>query len=110
MKKSEGFTMVETLSAFTLLMIIALFTLPLLTEIKTAKKDLQVERDAVTLLHNEFFEHRMKHGPIPYKSKHVLTYEMTIVIQTKGEWIAGCVLWKNQRNENKEFCLHDKRE
>ncbi|WP_167449437.1 type II secretion system protein [Halobacillus trueperi] len=110
MKRSEGFTLLETLCAFTLLTIITLFTLPLLTEIRTAQKDLQTEREAISLLHNEFFEHRIRNGPLPYTAKHQLPHEITLVFQSEEEWIAGCVLWKNQRNENKEFCLHEKRE
>ncbi|WP_160911084.1 type II secretion system protein [Halobacillus litoralis] len=110
MKKSEGFTILETLSAFTLMIIISLFTLPLLTELRAAQKDLQIEREAITLLHNEFFEHRVRNGPLPYTANHLLTHEITLVIQPEEEWITGCSLWKNHRNENKEFCLHDKRE
>ncbi|REJ10567.1 type II secretion system protein [Halobacillus trueperi] len=110
LKRSEGFTLLETLCAFTLLTIITLFTLPLLTEIRTAQKDLQTEREAISLLHNEFFEHRIRNGPLPYTAKHQLPHEITLVFQSEEEWIAGCVLWKNQRNENKEFCLHEKRE
>ncbi|MGR9049381.1 hypothetical protein ACQ4XT_12220 [Halobacillus faecis] len=110
MKKSEGFTVLETLSAFTLLMAIALFTVPLLTEIRSAQKDLLIEREAITLLHDEFFEHRMRSGPLPYTSQRSLPTEITLTIQSEEEWVVGCVLWKNQRNENKEFCLYEKRE
>ncbi|MBX0358704.1 type II secretion system protein [Halobacillus sp. Nhm2S1] len=110
MRKSEGFTMLETLSAFILLMVITLFTLPLLTELRVAQKDLQIERQATKLIQNEFFEHRTRNGPLPYTSKHQLKHEITLVITQEEEWIRGCASWKNQRKENKEFCLHDKRE
>ncbi|CDQ17986.1 hypothetical protein SAMN05192559_102277 [Halobacillus karajensis] len=109
MKKADGFTMFETLTSFSLLLIIIFNIIPVLTGIRLSVNDLRMERELITRLHDEFYQQILIRESLSFTEKE-LQNEAFMFYELEGEWIKGCVKWRNHRNQNKEFCLHAKRE
>lgn len=98
--------MIETLTAFSLLLMIIMSTLPVLSELRVAQKHLYIERQIITHLHDEIYEISQSERTFPFKETHHIgtNVELTFVKETGN--LKGCANWKNHRNEAKEFCLY----
>ncbi|WP_226582998.1 hypothetical protein [Halobacillus litoralis] len=107
MKKYNGFTMFETILAFSLLLVILLFLLPSLSKMHLNQKELQIEREATTLLHEVFYVHQQEYRPTPYSEAHHIDVEVQLIIKKEEGWIKGCAKWKDFNKNQKEVCLYD---
>ncbi|WP_082233848.1 hypothetical protein [Halobacillus massiliensis] len=101
---NSGFTLIEVISAFGLLLLIILFTLPFLSQMRLEQKNLSIERMNVLDLESKLYE---------------INQDTSFPIHTTGEWadfilkqssgyIEGCARWKGEgkRAQKKEVCLY----
>ncbi|WP_281975654.1 type II secretion system protein [Halobacillus litoralis] len=106
MKKNEGFTMIETISAFSILLVITIFLLPILTFVQSSQKDLSLEREVHLLLHDEFYNYIQTSDEFPYFKSDTTILPVRMSFQIEKGWIEGCAEWKNHHKRSKEFCLY----
>lgn len=98
--------MIETITAFSLLLMAIMSVLPLYMDIRLSLKYLHMEQKVITRLHDEF--HDYIHSETLHSFPH--TYDIgttvTFSIVYEDQWTKGCAKWKDQKNSYKEFCLY----
>ncbi|MGP4074395.1 hypothetical protein [Halobacillus sp. K22] len=108
MKNSNGFTLVETFTALSLLLCLIIFLLPSLSHIRLLQEDLATERKAISYLHDEL--HALSYNSTNLPSVHPVSQDSRFMIQfeEKKGLIEGCVTWKTHSEQIKEVCLYGK--
>ncbi|MFZ0368078.1 MAG: prepilin-type N-terminal cleavage/methylation domain-containing protein [Halobacillus sp.] len=108
MKNSSGFTLVETITALSLLLCLIIFLLPSLSHIRLLQKDLANERIAISYLHEEL--HTLSYTTTKLPSTHLGYQEVPFQIQfvEKSNLVEGCITWKTHLEKIKEVCLYAK--
>ncbi|UOQ93726.1 type II secretion system GspH family protein [Halobacillus shinanisalinarum] len=100
---NKGFTIVEVICAFGLLIMISTAILPLLTELRTSQKALADERIITTQLQSELLQYK---NETPDKFPFINKYElMTITFNQLDTYVEACATWETRHN-NKELCLY----
>lgn len=101
---NRGFTLVEVICAFSLIMIIATAILPLLTQVRMEQHDLSIKRHAILALNNHLtvLSHDLS-IQFPYEIQED-NYSFSFEVQT--QYIEGCVNWEDSHNEKNKFCLY----
>jgi hypothetical protein len=98
--------MLETITAFSLLLVAILSILPLFMDIRLSLKYLQMEQEATTLLHDEFHDH-INNGTLhTFPHTYDIGIKVTLSIVYEDQWMKGCAEWKDHKNNHKEFCLY----
>ncbi|SFF54138.1 hypothetical protein SAMN05216353_101171 [Halobacillus alkaliphilus] len=108
MKNSSGFTLVETITAISLLLCLIIFLLPSLTHIRLMQKDLANERIAISYLHDEL--HTLSYTTPKLSNVYLGDQEIPFLIQfvEKSNLVEGCITWKTHLKKIKEVCLYAK--
>ncbi|MGP4067742.1 prepilin-type N-terminal cleavage/methylation domain-containing protein [Halobacillus sp. B29] len=108
MKNSSGFTLVETITALSLLLCLITFLLPSLSHIRLLQKDLANERIAISYLHEEL--HSLSYTKPHLPSVHLGYEESPFQIQfvEKSNLVEGCITWKTHLRKIKKVCLYAK--
>lgn len=106
MRQADGFTMLETITAFSLLLIAILSILPLFMDIRLSLKYLQIEQEAITHLHDKFHEHINAESLHTFPHTQDIGTKVTFSIVYENQWTKGCAEWKDHKNRLKEFCLY----
>ncbi|MCP3030302.1 type II secretion system GspH family protein [Halobacillus sp. A1] len=104
---NKGFTLMEVISAFAVLMIIAAALLPQLSQLRVEQYNLSLERKAVLMLHNELIfqqdTHPASEGLFITEGNFTMNFEYYI------DYIEGCTSWRDFRDDKKEVCLYSPR-
>ncbi|WP_173916157.1 prepilin-type N-terminal cleavage/methylation domain-containing protein [Halobacillus sp. Marseille-Q1614] len=99
---NKGFTLIEVISAFGLLMIIILFTLPSLSQLRMEQKYLSIERSTILKLEKKISELNSDASyPFSVKDERV-EYEFFL----SSDYIEGCAVWEGYRDQKKEICMY----
>ncbi|MBA2173609.1 prepilin-type N-terminal cleavage/methylation domain-containing protein [Halobacillus locisalis] len=104
MNNSRGFTLVETLTAFSLFLFLTLTLLPLLFEVRSSQKDLSIQRLSLSTLHDQLHTiEEKKEATLPliiqdHRWSHIY-YEFTI----EDQHLKGCLKIKEETIET--ICL-----
>ncbi|MFG6121049.1 hypothetical protein [Thalassobacillus sp. B23F22_16] len=108
--KYNGFTLVEVIFAFGLLLMILLSTLPILMKVNLEEADLADKRKAVSILHNELVReiNESLTNDKSYSLKDFTVIEITF--KSHGELIKGCATWISKQNKRESVCLNGYRE
>ncbi|UOR12321.1 hypothetical protein [Halobacillus amylolyticus] len=100
---NKGFTIVEIICAFGLLMMISTAIVPLLTELRISQKALSDERIITTQLQRELLQHKNEPPEeFPFINKYEL---MTVSFDQRDTYVEACARWVTRRS-NKELCLY----
>ncbi|MGV2622086.1 UNVERIFIED_CONTAM: type II secretion system protein [Halobacillus marinus] len=103
--KNEGFTLLETIAAFSTVMVICLTVLPALTQLRSDQKELAMEREMAVRLYDELQLHTdEKPLSFHYTGTQPTAYE--IQLWKSDSILTGCITWQRKDKETKEFCLH----
>ncbi|MFG6148532.1 type II secretion system protein [Halobacillus sp. B23F22_1] len=100
---NNGFTLVEVISAFSVLMIAALLITPLLMEMRTAQHSLSVKRIALVTLQNKLHDYST-HSSIEDVNESI--DEVYYTFNVYPDYREGCAEWKNMQNEEEKECLY----
>lgn len=106
MKKADGFTMIETITAFSLLLIAIWSVLPLFMDIRLSLKYLQMEQKVITRLHDEFYDHINDQTLHTFPHTYNPGTKVKFSIVYEDHWTKGCAEWKDHKDAPKEFCLY----
>lgn len=98
--------MIETITAFSLLLMAILSILPLFMDIRLSLKHLQIEQEATTRLHDEFHNHINGEGLYTFPHTIDIGTKVTFSIVHENQWTKACAEWKDHKNRLKEFCLY----
>ncbi|WP_404453418.1 type II secretion system protein [Oceanobacillus kapialis] len=108
MRNNKGFTLVEVLTAITILTTVVITIMPLFQLLATESKILKERRD----VNQQIFENLQpflwaKDHPLPYHYQEtVQTLNISYRFTREDELIKGCADWRNFRNETETICLY----
>ncbi|MFD1363066.1 prepilin-type N-terminal cleavage/methylation domain-containing protein [Lentibacillus salinarum] len=108
MKNSKGFSLIESLAAVSLLMMIIATIIPASSLLLNEREVLQQKRHMIHQLHLElqpFLRESTKAVPNDF-SKIVNGSEATFRFVAEDNLLKGCVIWDNDRNRTDQFCLY----
>ncbi|MBN8236617.1 prepilin-type N-terminal cleavage/methylation domain-containing protein [Halobacillus kuroshimensis] len=106
MRNSNGFTLLETVTAFSVLLVLLLTLFPALISLENGRAALSWEREAVSLLYDEYHLHLKENRPYPYTKVYQIHNPVTLIFTEEGGG-KGCAYWKDTKNRENEFCLYD---
>ncbi|WP_079530269.1 type II secretion system protein [Halobacillus hunanensis] len=100
---NKGFTIVEVICAFGLLLIIASTILPFLGEVRLSQKELAEERAIINQLQNELLIYKFNpQEKYPFTKEYDL---MTVTYNKQPPLLEACATWDTRRH-HKEICLY----
>lgn len=108
MKKYNGFSLIEVLAAFSIVMVLVLTMLPIITLLQQEEKILSDRRHISNVLHDEL---QSLIWDLPDKlpspvSKTVRSHDVTFDFSRKKSFIEACGSWKNLQERHEEVCLY----
>ncbi|MFD2925961.1 type II secretion system protein [Halobacillus naozhouensis] len=104
---NKGFTVVEVICAFGVLLIIATSILPLLGELRLSQKELAEERAIISKLQNELLKYKLHpREEYPFTKEYDL---MTVTYKKQPSLLEACATWETRR-DHKELCLYASRQ
>lgn len=106
MRNYNGFTFLETVTAFSVLLVLLLTLFPALISLENGRTSLFIERKAVSLLYHEYHLHLIENRPYPYTKVYQNQIPVTLIFTEEGGG-RGCAYWKNPNERENEFCLYD---
>jgi competence protein ComGE len=110
LKNCRGYTLLEMLVAFSILFLLLAHMLPLYIQIKQERKNIDIEKAAVKLLHEKMLEYKYD-GAFPSPSNRVLDgmmYEVTWQ-QEEQSLFKVCISWEDLSKRSKKRCDYIKR-
>ncbi|MCA0970096.1 hypothetical protein LCM20_05825 [Halobacillus litoralis] len=102
--KHNGFSFVEVMFSFTLLLIVVLTILPLLVEVQLNQKELAVKRHALSTLHDHMQTLDPSSLPLPSEVPDPDFSTILYSFKQEGSFIKGCTYFTH--SEKKEICLY----
>lgn len=105
---NKGFTLVEVLIAFSLIIFIAMTFIPVTTLIEKESRSLSNMRVFSNILHDELQEYiwLKKELPIEAYTRKVNGKKIILNFLYEEELIKGCVSWENNKNKKEIHCLY----
>lgn len=109
LKNNNGFTLIETIVAASLLFTTILIIIPISSLITNERVVLEDRYNYTSLLHLElqaFINNKHKALPSEFE-QHINNKIITFKInKDNNNLIKGCITWKNARNEQERMCLY----
>lgn len=105
LKNSNGFSMVETLVSFSIVITVLGTLIPNIVLLHSERKDLELKREALALLHDNVQEHLYDDVALMNKSIDLLGTRFEINWTEEGSLMKGCILWKGE-TRNYQECLY----
>ncbi|GAA0443393.1 hypothetical protein GCM10008983_20760 [Lentibacillus halophilus] len=109
MRKSNGFTLIETVVAASLLMMIITSLIPATDLLMKERMVQQQKRSIVNELHSELQTYLWNgnHPPLPNEStKRIKGTEAIFSFTKEAQLIKGCVTWTNAQKRGDTSCLY----
>ncbi|GGF08080.1 hypothetical protein GCM10010954_03170 [Halobacillus andaensis] len=100
---NNGFTLVEVISAFSVLMIAASLITPLLMEMRTAQHSLSIKRNALVTLQNKLHEYSTSSFE---EAVNESIDQVHYTFNVHPNYREGCAEWKTKQNEEEKECLY----
>ncbi|MFC3882899.1 competence type IV pilus minor pilin ComGE [Bacillus songklensis] len=110
LKSCRGYTLLEMLVAFSILFLLLAHILPLYIQIKQERKDIDIDKAAVKLLHEKVLEYKYD-GASPSPSRRLLNgivYEVSWQVEEQSLFKV-CIYWENLSKQSKKRCDYIKR-
>jgi competence protein ComGE len=105
LKNCKGYTLLEMLVAFSLLFLLLTHALPLYIHIKQERKNVEMDKSAVKLLHQAILAYKYD-GLSPDSSTN--TQQGTVYEIDWNEGVSGfleaCISWENQTKRRQKRC------
>ena len=104
---SRGFTLVEVILASSMIMVIIMTIVPMGSLLEREKAVLSERRILSLKLHDELQPFLWNDQPLParYSSKFNLI-DVHFRFTFDGDYVKGCVSWKNARGKSETICLY----
>ncbi|QDP40599.1 hypothetical protein FN924_10595 [Radiobacillus deserti] len=110
LRSPKGYSLVESVTALSLLLLILTSFLPLLLYVKQQERLLSDRRLIQSELHDEllyFIHHSSKPLPASYE-RIIQKRSVTFSITKERDYMKGCVEWDNVNQNTETFCLYGK--
>lgn len=108
MRKTDGFSLIEVLTAFSIVMMLIMTILPIVSRLQQEEMILSDRRHISNMLHDELQSviwEDLDHLPSPVK-KTIRSHDVTFKFNRKDSYIKGCSTWKNVKERKEEVCLY----
>ncbi|MFC3039056.1 type II secretion system protein [Virgibacillus xinjiangensis] len=108
MLNTRGFTFIESLVAFTILMTTVTTVFPIIALVSTEQAILSDRRDISLRLHDELQLYiRQDDRPLPaeYTKSHSVR-DVTYSFFMDAGFIKGCAEWKNAKHKEEIYCIY----
>lgn len=108
---NKGFTLIEVLVSFSLIMLLATTFLPISSIIQQHTTILSDKRIVSSKLHDELLDQLWGKQNLSSQSytkivnKKLVSFDFII----ENELTKGCAIWENAKNKNEKFCLYGSR-
>ena len=104
---SKGFTLVEVILASSMIMVIIMTIVPMGSLLEREKAVLSERRILSLKLHDELQPFLWNDQPLParYSSKFNFI-DVHFHFTFDGDYVKGCVSWKNARGKSETICLY----
>ncbi|MFD2759408.1 prepilin-type N-terminal cleavage/methylation domain-containing protein [Lentibacillus juripiscarius] len=109
MTNNKGFTLIETIVAASLLLMVVATLIPAANLLMNERMVLEQKHHIVKELHRELQSYLWdnKHPLLPNDyMKKINGAEATFSFTTEEELMKGCVTWTNARKRESKFCLY----
>lgn len=105
--KYNGFTLIETLMAVTVLFLSLLLIVPSFVLVQQERKMLYTEIDMIDSLRSELNDPNSQDMQLPYEMSITLSGNDAHFHFTKdGNFKKGCAKWETNQSKEKTFCLY----
>lgn len=108
LKKPNGFTLIETIIAVSILMSVIMTIAPIISTILTEQSILSDRRALAYALHDElqlYLWTDSKELPDTYR-QNIHSKEVTFQFTKEDNYVKGCVNWENVKQKNESLCLY----
>jgi len=108
LKKSNGFTLIETLLAASLLLTVAATMVPIISLVNTEREILSERRTISLKTHDELQQFLwVKDAAIPADYlKTISKKEVRFTFKYENDFVKGCAEWQNAKKDHETFCLY----
>lgn len=108
MLNNKGFSLIETIASFSILMMIMLTLIPIVYQLKAEEAALSIRRDIPSVLHDELQKYLWENNfSLPIEKNKTLDGTLiTFRYKMEGELLEGCASWNNAKQKNETFCLY----
>lgn len=103
--KSNGFTLIEVMFAFSILTITILTTVPVLTKVQLENEMLKDERIALSILHDQWIAYIYGDSNVTEEEFHV-PFPIDITFVHENELVKACAEWENRQSEQENYCIY----
>ncbi|MCP3025696.1 type II secretion system protein [Halobacillus sp. A5] len=100
---NNGFTLIEVICAFSVLMIAAVFLSPLLIEMRLEQKALSEKRNTILTLQNKLHEYTSDPSSA---GGNQTENSIEFIFTPHSNYIEGCALWERVDEEKEKECLY----
>lgn len=111
LSKNRGFTLIEVLVAFSLVMLLVTTFIPISSIIQQHTTILSDRRIISSKLHDELLKQLWEEKSLMSESftENVNKKKVEFYFTIENELIKGCATWDNAKNKNEKFCLYGSR-
>ncbi|KHE70694.1 hypothetical protein LD39_11225 [Halobacillus sp. BBL2006] len=99
--------MLETVTAFSVFLLIVLTIYPSLIQLRAAQREFALERYAISALQDQFQSLPERSNSYPYSISDETHTQVTFLFQQNEEFIEGCASWRTREGNLKEFCMYE---
>ncbi|MFD1018734.1 prepilin-type N-terminal cleavage/methylation domain-containing protein [Thalassobacillus hwangdonensis] len=103
--KSNGFTLLEVLFAFSILTFTILTTVPVLTKVQLENEALKEERVALSVLHDQWIAYIYGDYKVAEEEIHA-PFPINITFDHENELVKACATWENRKSEQENYCIY----
>ncbi|MFD1038475.1 hypothetical protein ACFQ3N_08705 [Virgibacillus byunsanensis] len=108
MLNNNGFSLIESLVANSIMMMIILTIVPIISLLNSESVALSNQREFVLFLHDElqpYIHNSNESLPSSYTVK-LNSSLVTFSFSSENEFIKGCAEWNNVKNQTKKHCIY----
>lgn len=111
LSNNRGFTLIEVLVAFSLIMMLVTTFIPISSIIEKHTSILSDRRVISSKLHDELQKQLWEKKSLSSESVIIKVNKkaVTFFFTNENELIKGCAKWENVKNQNEKFCLYGSR-
>jgi len=107
LKKNNGFSLIEVLVAFSMVIMLVFTILPIITLIRQEEVILSDRRHISNRLHDELQPILWNADPLNYTyTQSIRSYSVEFIFENEDQYIKGCAYWKNIKDREEKICLY----
>ncbi|HLR08247.1 MAG TPA: prepilin-type N-terminal cleavage/methylation domain-containing protein [Bacillota bacterium] len=107
MRKNKGFSLIEVMTSFSIVLMLILTLLPIVS-LLNKERDVLNKRSLISIrLHDTLQDYiRLEHVTPDTRQTTVDGTDVHYTFTDEGEYVKGCAEWNNIKNETEEVCLY----